>query len=149
MKLGIFSLWTDARKHELVYGDWDALDGGVATGSVAGSLADGAGVTTLELATSALVGHASRKNLKPVLELTPTPPPPAVIEVAPKSSRRAPSAKAANKPEGNKSEARVRRTLPPPAMGPAAVSDAPKSSKRNRRPAPKSRRRSASAEALG
>lgn len=143
MKLGIFSLWTDARKHELVYGDLSGLDAASAMhatmdaklhATIDARTAPGAAMDAgmMDARTMAASTERPRRaSQRPLLELTPTPLPPRVAAIG--GEARVPPA--ASERRTLPPAASERRTLPP--AGPASA-----------RPPSQKGRRAARAEAV-
>ena len=146
MKLGVFSLWTDARQHELVYGD----------------SRQGAGLTTGARPTAGTrFGSDARLPVTRDTDVAELTPPPVAVStrmprVAQSQSPRAPRVAVTAAPpveSATPRPSRVSRTLPPPAstarLAPARPSTERKSaSKQAKKAAPKSRRRASVVEAI-
>jgi hypothetical protein len=161
MKLGVFSLWTDARQHQLVYGDACpaelaerraserplSANAPKASANAAGASANateafsnvstrGRARTDVRLADARRADARIAAALETVIELTPTPP--AVAVSAPRSSR--------SRATGSPRSSRASRTAPPPAVA-AAIPESKIGAKRAKKTAPKSKRRATTLDA--
>lgn len=174
MKLGIFSLWTDARKHELVYGDLSGLDAASAMhatmdaklhATIDARTAPGAAMDAgmMDARTMAASTERPRRaSQRPLLELTPTPLPPRVAaiggeaRVPPAASERRtlpPAGPASARPPSQKGRRAARAeavksdiVMADLVKAELAEAAAPPSSKRSKRPAKPRRRPSVSVE---